>query len=40
VDRAGSADKVTDKEIEGAYKLIVHHALPTGSHEHLAPSSG
>ena len=35
VDRHQSADKVTDAEIEGAYEMIVQHALPTGSHEHL-----
>ena len=35
VDSHQSADKVTDAEIEGAYEMIVQHALPTGSHEHL-----
>jgi hypothetical protein len=35
VDKHQSADKVTDSEIEGAYEMIVKHALPTGSHEHL-----
>ena len=35
VERHQSADKVTDAEIEGAYEMIVQHALPTGSHEHL-----
>lgn len=35
VEKRQSADKVTDAEIEGAYEMIVKHALPTGSHEHL-----
>ncbi len=35
VERHQSADKVTDAEIEVAYEMIVQHALPTGSHEHL-----
>ncbi len=39
VDSHQSADKVTDAEIEGAYKMIVMYALPTGSHEHLLDPS-
>lgn len=35
VERTGSAAKITDAEIEGQYEMIVEHALPAGSHEHL-----
>ena len=31
----GKAETVTPEEIEGQYEQIMHHVLPTGSHEHL-----
>lgn len=31
----GNAESVTDLEILGQWEQIMHHVLPTGSHEHL-----
>jgi len=31
----GDVDSVTDLEIVGQWEQIMHHVLPTGSHEHL-----
>ena len=33
----GNAESVTDLEILGQWEQIMHHVLPTGSHEHLLP---
>lgn len=33
----GNAKSVTDLEILGQWEQIMHHVLPTGSHEHLLP---
>ena len=33
----GNAEPVTDLEILGQWEQIMHHVLPTGSHEHLLP---
>ena len=33
----GNPDSVTDLEILGQWEQIMHHVLPTGSHEHLLP---
>ena len=31
----GNVESVTDLEILGQWEQIMHHVLPTGSHEHL-----